>query len=276
MGPRITRIPWPGLPVTKPILLANLSHLSIFCQYGCVDGNEDLEGDYPIVATLRNYPGEALDWVCAPALERLRIGFASDEAPYGCRPLTVIPTITSFLRCSQCALVELFVFLQTKESDEDMLELFRTVATLRELTLCMPYGVRLSAEVWQALEVVHERRPLLSGLHRLTRIADESPDLDVETDALADAIESRVGARERTGGVADSLEIFQLACQGTHRFLWEKEMKTRMKSWVRRGLCVGLAVVDVALPTEFIDIRDQGNFLMDWEWIRYYDDDNDE
>ena len=180
--------------------------------------------------------------------------------------------VVGFLRRSECALVELYIFLHSKEIDEYWLSLFRIVPSLRELTLCMPLGVLLSAEVLRALQVVPERQPLLPHLRRLTLITDESPALDIETYALAEAIESRVGAHERTGGVADNLEIFQLACQGTHRFVWAKEMKTRMKSWVRRGLCVGLAVVDVALPTEFIDIRDQGNFLMDWEWIHYYDD----
>ncbi|KAL1667506.1 hypothetical protein GGF50DRAFT_124830 [Schizophyllum commune] len=248
-GPLINRVPWPGHPATKPIILAHLSHLSVFCQYG------------------------SLDWICAPALQRLRIGFASDEAPYGRRPLTVMRTLDSLLRRSKCALVELFVLLHTVETDEDWLMLFGCLPSLREVTLGMSYGVRLSAKVLRALRVARERQLLLPHLRRLTLITDESPALDIETYALAEAIESRVGAHERTCGVADNLEIFQLACQGTHRFVWEKEMKTRMKSWVRRGLCVGLAVVDVALPTEFIDIRDQGNFLMDWEWIHYYDDD---
>ncbi|KAL1729687.1 hypothetical protein EV714DRAFT_284704 [Schizophyllum commune] len=269
-GPIINRVPWPGHPVAKFILLAHLTHLSVFCQYGCVDGNQE-SSDY--FGDLLKYPKEALDWICAPVLERLRIGFASDEAPYGRRPLTAMSTLDSFLRLSKCALVELFVFLHTEEADEDWVMLFGCLPSLREVTLGMSYGVRLSAKVLRALRVAPERQLLLPHLRRLTLITDESPALDIETYALAEAIESRVGARERTGGVADNLEIFQLACQGTHRFVWEKEMKTRMKSWVRRGLCVGLAVVDVALPTEFIDIRDQGNFLMDWEWIRFYDDD---
>ncbi|KAL1705447.1 hypothetical protein EV121DRAFT_279583 [Schizophyllum commune] len=271
-GPLINRVPWPGHPATKPIILAHLSHLSVFCQYGCVDGNRE-SSDYFEFVDLLKYPKEALDWICAPALQRLRIGFASDEAPYGRRPLTVMRTLDSLLRRSKCALVELFVLLHTVETDEDWLMLFGCLPSLREVTLGMSYGVRLSAKVLRALRVARERQLLLPHLRRLTLITDESPALDIETYALAEAIESRVGAHERTGGVADNLEIIQLACQGTHRFVWEKEMKTRMKSWVRRGLCVGLAVVDVALPTEFIDIRDQGNFLMDWEWIRFYDDD---
>ncbi|KAL1722994.1 hypothetical protein EV715DRAFT_191860 [Schizophyllum commune] len=268
-GPMIDRVQRPGHPATKPILLAQLSHLSVFCQYGYVDGNQE---SFNYFVDLLKYPKEALDWICAPALQRLRIGFASDEAPYGRRPLTVMRTLDSFLRRSRCALVELFVFLHTVETDEDWVMLFGCLPSLREVTLGMSYGVRLSAKVLRALRVAPERQLLLPHLRRLTLITDESPALDIETYALAEAIESRVGAHERTGGVADNLEIFQLACQGTHRFVWEKEMKTRMKSWVQRGLCVGLAVVDVALPTEFIDIRDQGNFLMDWEWIRYYDD----
>ncbi|KAI5897069.1 uncharacterized protein SCHCODRAFT_02745939 [Schizophyllum commune H4-8] len=268
-APQNTRNP---RPVTTPIRLAHLSHLSVFCQHGCVDGSQR---NFYYIADLLKYPDEILDWIYAPALQRLRIGFASNEAPFGRRPLTVIRTIGSFLRRSRCALVELFVFLHTEETDEHWLKLFGCLPSLREVTLGMSYGVRLSAKVLRALRVAPERQLLLPHLRRLTLITDESPALDIETYALAEAIESRIGAHERTGGIADDLEIFQLACQGTHRFVWDKEMKTRMKSWVRQGLCVGLAVVDVALPTEFIDIRDQGNFLMDWEWIRYYDDDDE-
>ncbi|KAL1760254.1 hypothetical protein FB107DRAFT_287091 [Schizophyllum commune] len=270
---KIKRTPWLGYPGQRRIHLAHLSHLSIFCQYGCVDGSERAKHPTQVARSMMHHPRDIFHSISAPALRHLRIGFASDEAPKGKRSLAAMSGVVGFLRRSECALVELYIFLHSKEIDEYWLSLFRIVPSLRELTLCMPLGVLLSAEVLRALQVVPERQPLLPHLRRLTIITDESPALDIETYALAEAIGSRVGARERTGGVADNLEIFQLACQGTHRFVWEKEMKTRMKSWVRRGLCVGLAVVDVALPTEFIDIRDQGNFLMDWEWIRYYDDD---
>ncbi|KAI5828519.1 hypothetical protein K523DRAFT_276616 [Schizophyllum commune Tattone D] len=256
-------IPWPGYHVKKPIRLARLRHLSLFCQYGYIDGCE--EGSFSIRAYLHDYPGEILNLLCAPALERLRIGFASDEA-LGYRPDTVLPTITSFLRRSECALVELYLFLQTQEIDEDVLELFRTIPWLQKLTLCMPSDVRLSAEVFQALIVMPARTTLLPSLRYLTLITDSSPDPSLaEGDSLAEAIESRVTARQRTHGLVDNLEIFRFACQATHQFIWCERTKERMKEWMKRGLKIGRAVVD--MPTEWIDVRDEGHFIVEWQWL---------
>ncbi|KAL1703591.1 hypothetical protein EV121DRAFT_207623 [Schizophyllum commune] len=256
--------PWPGYRVKKPIRLARLSHLSLFCQYGYVDG--PLAGNFPLIASLQNYPGEILNLLRAPELKRLRIGFASDEAPCGLRPTTVIPTIISFLRRSECALVELYMFLQTQETDEDVLELFRTVPSLQKLTLCMPSDVRLSAEVLQALIVMPARTTLLPSLRYLTLVTDSSPDPTLaEGDALAEAIESRVNARQRTHGLVDNLEIFRFACQATHQFVWCERTKERMKEWMKQGLKIGRVVVD--MPTEWIDARDEGHFIIDWQWL---------
>ncbi|KAL1752408.1 hypothetical protein FB107DRAFT_219994 [Schizophyllum commune] len=257
-------IPWPGYRVRKPICLARLSRLSLFCQYGYVAGTE--VGDHPMIASLRDYPGEILNLLRAPELQRLRIGFASDEAPGGLRPTTVLPTIISFLRRSECALVELYMFLQTQETDEDVLELFRTVPSLQKLTLCMPSDVRLSAEVLQALIVMPARTTLLPSLRYLTLITDSSPDPSLaEGDSLAEAIESRVTARQSTDGLVDNLEIFRFACQATHQFVWCERTKERMRGWMKRGLKIGRVVVD--MPTEWIDVRDEGHFIIDWQWL---------
>ncbi|KAI5892867.1 uncharacterized protein SCHCODRAFT_01038493 [Schizophyllum commune H4-8] len=221
-----------------------------------------------MIASLQDYPGEILDLLRAPELERLRIGFASDEAPRGLRPTTVIPTIVSFLRRSECALVELYMFLQTQETDEDMVELFLTVPSLQKLTLCMPSDVRLSAEALLAL-IVNPWRPrttLLPCLRYLTLVTDWSPDPSLaEGDALAVAIDSRVTARQDTDGLVDNLEIFRFACQASHQFVWCGWTKERLKNWMRQGLKIGRAVVD--MPTEWIDVRDEGHFIIDWEWL---------
>ncbi|KAL1724396.1 hypothetical protein EV715DRAFT_268935 [Schizophyllum commune] len=257
-------IPWPGYRVRKPICLARLSRLSLFCQYGYVAGTE--VGDHPMIASLRDYPGEILNLLRAPELQCLRIGFASDEAPGGLRPTTVLPTIISFLRRSECALVELYMFLQTQETDEDVLELFRTIPSLQKLTLCMPSDVRLSAEVLQALIVMPARTTLLPSLRYLTLITDSSPDPSLaEGDSLAEAVESRVNARERTDGLVDNLEIFRFACQATHQFVWCERTKERMRGWMKQGLRIGRVVVD--MPTEWIDVRDEGHFIIDWQWL---------
>ena len=161
-----------------------------------------------------HHPRDIFHSISAPALRHLRIGFASDEAPKGKRSLAAMSGVVGFLRRSECALVELYIFLHSKEIDEYWLSLFRIVPSLRELTLCMPLGVLLSAEVLRALQVVPERQPLLPHLRRLTLITDESPALDIETYALAEAIESRVGAHQRTGGVADNLRYSSSRARG--------------------------------------------------------------
>ncbi|KAL1696990.1 hypothetical protein GGG16DRAFT_42224 [Schizophyllum commune] len=255
---------WIGYRVKKPIYLARLSHLSLFCQYGYVDGQR--EGDSPMTASLQDYPGEILDYLRAPELKRLRIGCASDEAPGGYGPTTVIPIIISFICRSECALVELYMFLQTQETDEDVLDLLRTVPSLQKLTLCMPSDVRLSAEVVQALIVMPARTTLLPSLRYLTLITDSSPDPSLaEGDSLAEAVESRVTARQRTDGLVDNLEIFRFACQETHQFVWCHRTKERMRGWMKQGLKIGRVVVD--MPTEWIDARDEGHFIIDWQWL---------
>ena len=38
-----------------------------------------------------------------------------------------------------------------------------------------------------------------------------------------------------------------------------------MKEWMKRGLKIGRVVVD--MPTEWIDARDEGHFIIDWQWL---------
>ena len=107
---------------------------------------------------------------------------------------------------------------------------------------------------------------MIVNLSHLTLVTDSSPDPTLaEGDSLAEAIESRVNARQRTDGLVDNLEIFRFACQATHQFVWCERTKERMRGWMKQGLKIGRAVVD--MPTEWIDARDEGHFIIDWQWL---------
>ncbi|TRM63918.1 hypothetical protein BD626DRAFT_493180 [Schizophyllum amplum] len=133
----------------------------------------------------------------------------------------------------------------------------------------------LSPAVLNAITIYPGQRNLLPHLQHLTFITDASPEteLEFESNSLADFIESRVSARqlmtkaEAGGGgqLVENLKIFRLACQEDHLFCWCKKMRKRRARWLKQGLKMAMAVVDI--PTQFIDLTDHGEFTGDWEWL---------
>ncbi|KAL1676874.1 hypothetical protein EV122DRAFT_215402 [Schizophyllum commune] len=256
------RPPWPGHFIKQPFCLSLMISLSLFYlprQLSIADLDES--GCYPDLTS--RYPAEVLDLLEAPLLKQLRVGFAESKTS-----TATVATITAFLQRSGCGLVKLYLSLQTQDVDDDIADLLRSVASLQELTLCMHAGVTLSLGVLASLVVTPGGwNNLLPALRRFTLITDDSPDtMGFKSDPLADVVESRVNAHQRTEGSVASLEIFQLACQEDHPFAWCPKIKKRMGKWMRDGLKIATAVVD--LPTQFVSIQDEGEFLVDWEWLR--------
>ncbi|KAI4527981.1 hypothetical protein K525DRAFT_282352 [Schizophyllum commune Loenen D] len=258
---RSRHLPWPGYYITEPFRLPCLLSLTLF-YHPRQHSDERIDGrDWEYYTTA--YPAEVLDMLEAPSLEQLRVGFADCRTSFA-----TVSTISAFLLRSGCGLVKLYLSLQMQDVDDDIAGLLRSVASLQELTLCMHAGVTLSLGVLASLVVTPGGwNNLLPALRRFTLITDDSPDtMDFKSDPLADVIESRVNAHQRTEGSVASLEIFQLACQEDHPFAVCPKIKKRMGRWMRDGLKVATAVVD--LPTQFVSIRDEGEFLVDWEWLR--------
>ncbi|KAI5897105.1 uncharacterized protein SCHCODRAFT_02491912 [Schizophyllum commune H4-8] len=254
--------PWPGHFISQPFRLPLMDSLTLFYlprQLSIAD--EDESGCYPDFTS--RYPAEVLDLLEAPLLKQLRVGFAESKTS-----TATVSTITAFLQRSGCGLVKLYLSLQTQDMDDDIADLLRSVASLQELTLCMHAGVTLSLGVLASLVVTPGGwNNLLPALRRFTLITDDSPDtMEFKSDPLAGVVESRVNAGQRTEGVVMNLEIFQIACQEDHPFAWCPRIKERARKWMRAGLKVATAVVD--LPTQFVSSRDEGEFMVDWEWLR--------